>query len=140
MLEDQNDHQNEQGQQQVFHGAEILGAVAAAKGIDAHRDQRKADGKHHRTGNDRREELAQGLEEEAQHAFKDAADDGSTHNCTIGQHTTAHAAHNTVEHANKTGTGAHDDGHTAAHGSNGKQLHQRDHAGHKHGTLQQRDL
>ena len=140
MLEDQNDHQNEQGQQQIFHGAEVFCAVAAAKGIDTHRDQRKTDGKHNRTGDDRREELAQGLEEEAQHAFKNAADDGCTHNGTIGQHTAAHTADNTVEHANKAGTGTHDDGHATAHGADGEQLHQRDHTGHEHGTLQQRDL
>ena len=120
MLEDQNDHQYEQGKQKIFHGAKVFCAVAAAKGIDAHRDQRKTDGKYNRTGDDRREKLAQRLEEEAQHAFKDAADDGCTHNGTIGQHTAAHAADNTVEHADKTGTGAHDDGHTTAHGADGE--------------------
>ena len=98
------------------------------------------DGKYNRTGDDRREELAQGLEEEAQHAFKNATDDGCTHNGTIGQHTAAHTADNTVEHADKTGTGTHDDGHTTAHGADGEQLHQCDHTGHEHGTLQQRDL
>ena len=92
------------------------------------------------TGDDRREKLAQRLEEEAQHAFKDAADDGCTHNGTIGQHTAAHTADNTVEHANKAGTGTHDDGHATAHGADGEQLHQCDHTGHEHGTLQQRDL
>ena len=61
MLEDQNDHQNEQGQQQIFHGAEVFCAVAAAKGIDAHRNQRKTDGKYNRTGDDRRENLRRGL-------------------------------------------------------------------------------
>ena len=75
---------------------------------------------------DRREKLAQRLEEEAQHAFKDAADDGCTHNGTIGQHTAAHTADNTVEHANKAGTGTHDNGHATAHGADGEPLQQRD--------------
>ena len=140
MLEDQDDHQHEQGQQQVFHRAEVLGAVAAAKGIDAHRDQRQTDGQHHGTGDHRRKELAQRLEEEAQHTFKDAADDGSAHDGTIGQHTASHAADNAVEHADKTGAGTHDDGHAAAHGADREQLHQGDHTGHEHGTLQQGDL
>ena len=140
VLEDQDDHQHEQGQQQVFHRAEVLGAVAAAKGIDAHRDQRQTDGQHHGTGDHRRKELAQGLEEEAQHTFKDAADDGSAHDGTIGQHTASHAADNAVEHADKTGAGTHDDGHAAAHGADREQLHQRDHTSHEHGALQQGDL
>ena len=140
MFEDQDDHQHKQRQQQVLHGAEVLGAVAAAEGIDADRDQRKADGKHHRASDHRREELAQRLQEETQHTFKDAADDGCAHDGTIGQHTAAHAADNAVEHADKAGTGAHDDGHAAAHGADGEQLHQRDHTGHEHGALQQGDL
>ncbi len=86
------------------------------------------------------EELAQRLQEEAQHTFKDAADDGSAHDGTIGQHTASHAADNAVEHADKTGAGTHDDGHAAAHGADREQLHQRDHTGHEHGALQQGDL
>ena len=140
MLEDQDDHQNEQSQQQVFHGAEVLGLVAAAKGVDAHGDQRQTDGKHHGTRNHRGEELAQRLQEEAQHALKNAANDGGTHDGTVGQHTAAPGAYHTVEHPDKTGAGTHDDGHAAAHGSDGEQLHQGDHTCHEHGTLQQGDL
>ena len=140
MLEEQDDHQHEQCQQQVFHRAEVLGFVAAAEGVDAYRNQRKADGKHHRAGDHRREEPAQRLQEEAQHAFKNTADDGCAHNRTIGQHTAAHRAHNAVEHANKAGAGAHDNRYCTAHGSDGEQLHQRDDTCHEHGALQQGDL
>ena len=140
MFEEQDDYQHEQCQQQVLHRAEILGFVAAAEGVDAHRDQRKTDGKHHRAGDHRREEPAQRLQEKAQHAFKNTADDGCAHNRAIGQHTAAHRAHNAVEHANKAGTGTHDNRYCAAYGSDGEQLHQRDDTCHEHGALQQGDL
>ena len=140
VLEDQDDHQHEQSQQQVFHGAEVLGLVAAAKGVDAHGDQRQTDGKHHGTRDHRGEELPQGLQEKAQHALKNAADDRGTHDGTVGQHTAAHGAYHTVEHPDKTGAGTHDDGHAAAHGADREQLHQRDHTSHEHGALQQGDL
>ena len=140
MLEDQDDHQHEQSQQQVFHGAEVLGFVAAAKGVDAHGDQRQTDGKHHGTRDHRGKELPQRLQEKAQHALKNAADDRGTHDGTVGQYTAAHGAYHTVEHPDKTGAGTHDNGHAAAHGSDGEQLHQGDHTCHEHGTLQQGDL
>ena len=140
VLEEQDDHQHEQCQQQVLHRAEVLGLVATAEGVDTYRNQRKTDGKHHRAGNHRREEPAQRLQEKAQHAFKNTADDGCAHDRAIGQHTAAHRAHNAVEHANKAGTGTHDNRYCAAHGSDGEQLHQRDDTCHEHGALQQGDL
>ena len=39
------------------------------------------------------------------------------HNRAIGQHTAAHRANNAVEHANKAGTGTHDNRYCATHGS-----------------------
>ena len=39
MLEEQDHHQHEHGQQQVFRGTEVLGCVAAAEGVDTHGDQ-----------------------------------------------------------------------------------------------------
>ena len=61
-----------------MHRAEQPGSVGFALGNDAVSPcllYTSTDGKHNRTGDDRRENLAQRLEEEAQHAFKDAADD-----------------------------------------------------------------
>ena len=140
VLEEQDDHQHEDGQQQVLHGAEVLGCVAAAEGVDTDRDQRQTDGQHDRARDHRGEELAQGLEEEAQHGFEQAAQDGRTHDGTIGQHTAAHGSRDAVEHAQEAGAGAHDDGDLTADRADGKQLHQRDDAGHEHGVLQQADL
>ena len=115
MLEEQDHHQHEHGQQQVFRGTEVLGCVAAAKGVDTHGDQGQTDGQHHRTGDHRGEELAQGLEEEAQHSLKQAAQNGSAHDGTVGQHTAAHGSSHTVEHAQEAGAGAHDNGDLTAH-------------------------
>ena len=140
MLEEEDNHQHEDGQQQVLHGAEVLGCIAAAKGVDAHRDQRQTDGQHHRACDHRGEELAQGLEEEAQHRFEQAAQNGRAHNGAVGQHAAAHGSRHAVENAEEAGRGAHDDGNLTAHGADGKQLHQRDHTGHEHGVLQQTDL
>ena len=140
MLEEQDDHQHEDGQQQVLHGAEVLGCVAAAEGVDTDRDQRQTDGQHDRARDHRGEKLAQRLEEEAQHGFEQAAQDGRTHDGTISQHTAAHGCRNAVEHAQEAGAGAHDDGDLTADRADGKQLHQRDDAGHEHGILQQADL
>ena len=140
MLEEKDDHQHEEGQQQIFHRAEILGFVAAAEGVDAHRDQGKTDGKHHGAGDDGGEQLAQGLEEDAQHALKDAAQNGGAHDGTVGRHAAAHGGSHAVEDAQKARRRAHDDGHLAAHGADAVQLHQRDDAGHEHGVLQQAHL
>ena len=140
MLEEQDHHQHEHGQQQVFRGTEVLGCVAAAKGVDTHGDQGQTDGQHHRAGDHRGEELAQGLEEEAQHSLEQAAQNGSAHDGTVGQHATAHGSSHTVEHAQEAGAGAHDNGDLTAHRADGEQLHQRDHTSHEHGVLQQADL
>ena len=88
----------------------------------------------------RGEELAQGLEEEAQHSLEQAAQNGSAHDGTVGQHATAHGSSHTVEHAQEAGAGAHDNGDLTAHRADGEQLHQRDHTSHEHGVLQQADL
>ena len=140
MLEDQDHHQHENRQQQIFHGAEVLGGIAAAKGVDAHGDQAQTDGHDHGAGDHRGEEFPQRLQEEAQHAFKQAADDGGAHNRAIGQHTAAHGGGNAVEHPDEAGGSTHDDGHSAADGAHGEQLYQRDNARHQHGVLQQVQL
>ena len=136
MLDDQNNHQHEQRQQQIFHRAEILRGVAAAEGIDADRDQRQTDTQHNRAGNDRRKEFAQRLEEKAKYRLKQAAENGRAHNRAIRNHTAAHGSRNAVEHADKTRACTHDDRHLAADRADGKQLHQRYHAGHEHRVLQ----
>ena len=99
LADDQNNHQHEQRQQQIFHRAEILRGVAAAEGIDADRDQRQTDTQHDRAGNDRRKEFAQRLEEKAKYRLKQAAENGRTHNRAIRNHTAAHGSRNAVEHA-----------------------------------------
>ena len=99
MLEEQDDHQHENCQQQVFHRAKVLCTVAAAERVDADGDQRQADGQHDRAGNDRGEQLAQRLEEDAEDALKDAAQNGRAHNGTIGHDAAAHGSRHTVEHA-----------------------------------------
>ena len=140
MLEKQDHHQNEKRQQQILHGAEVPDAAAAAEGIDAYGNQAQADGHNHRTGDNGGEKFPQGLQEKAQHRFKQAADDGRAHDGTIGQHTAAHGCGNAVEHADKAGGGAHDNGNPAANGADGKQLHQRHQARHQHGVLKQAQL
>ena len=140
MLHRQDDDEDDKRQAQVFGGTEISRAVAAAERVDADADEAQSDRKDDSTRHDGREEAAQRLQEEAQHAFKNTADDGCAHDRAIGQHTAAHRAHNAVEHTNKAGAGAHNDRHCAAHGSDGKQLHQRDDTCHEHGALQQGDL
>ena len=116
------------------------GIVAAAKGIDAHRNQAQTNGHHHRTSDNRGEELAQGFQEEAQHGFKQAANDGGPHDGPVGHHPAAHGGGHGIEDPNKAGGGTHDDGHLAAHGPDGKQLHQGHNARHQHGILQKMEL
>ena len=140
VLEEEDDHQHEDGQQQVLHRAEILGCVAAAEGVDAHGDEGQADGQDDRAGDHRREQLAQGLQEDAQHALEQAAQNGCAHHGTVGRDAAAHGGSHAVEHAQKARAGAHDDGHLAAHGAEAVQLHQRDDARHEHGVLQQAHL
>ena len=86
------------------------------------------------------EEPPQRLQEEAQHCFKQAADDGRAHNGPIGDNTAAHSSGNAVEYPDKAGGGTHDDGNLAADGANGKQLHQRNDPRHQHGVLKQAQL
>lgn len=62
MLADQDDDQHKDGEQQVFDRAEILRGVAAAEGVYTDRNQAQTDGKHHRAGNDRGQQLAQRLQ------------------------------------------------------------------------------
>ena len=140
MLEEQDHAQHEQRQQEIFHGAEVLGCVSTAEGVDAHGDQAQADGHDHRAGDHRREEFAQGLEEKAQHALKQAADDGRTHNGAVGDDAAAHGGGHTVEYPDEAGGGAHDDGNLATHRADGEQLHQGHNARHQHGVLQQVQL
>ena len=81
-----------------------------------------------------------GIQEEAQHGFKQAADDGGTHNGTVGNHTAAHGGSYTVEDSDETGGGAHDNWNLATHGANGEKLNQSDNACHQHSILQQVQL
>ena len=90
MLADQDDDQHKDGEQQVFDRAEILRSVAAAEGVYADRDQAQTDGKHHRAGNDRGQQLAQRLQKEAQHCLKQAANQGRAHDRAVGQYAAAH--------------------------------------------------
>ena len=139
VLADQDDDQHKDGEQQVFDRAEILRGVAAAEGVYTDRNQAQTDGKHHRAGNDRGQQLAQRLQKEAQHGLKQAADQGRAHDCAVGQHTAAHRGCDRAEYPDEAGGGAHDDRHLAADGADGIQLNQCDDARHKHGILQQRD-
>ena len=140
MLEEEDDHQHEDGQQQVLHRAEVLGCVAAAEGVDAHGDEGQADGQHDRAGDHRREQLAQGLQKDAQHALEQAAQNGCAHHGAIGRDVAAHGGSHAVEHAQEARAGTHDDRHFAAHRAEAVQLHQRDDARHEHGVLQQAHL
>ena len=99
MLEEEDDHQHEDGQQQVLHRAEVLGCVAAAEGVDAHGDEGQTDGQHDRAGDHRREQLAQGLQKDAQHALEQAAQNGCAHHGAVGRDAAAHGSRHTVEHA-----------------------------------------
>ena len=140
MLEEQNHRQNKDSQQQVFHGTKVLRSIAAAEGVDANGDQAQADGHHHSTGNHCREELAQGLQEETQDAFKKTADDGCAHNGTIGNYTAAHRCGNGVENTQKTGGSAHNNGNITANGADGEKLNQSDNTCNQHCVLEQMQL
>ncbi len=140
MLEEEDDHQHKDGQQQVLHRAEVLGCVAAAEGVDAHGDEGQADGQHDRAGDHRREQLAQGLQKDAQHALEQAAQNGCAHHGAVGRNAAAHGGSHAVEHAQEARAGTHDDRHLAAHRAEAVQLHQRDDACHEHGVLQQAHL
>lgn len=61
--------------------------AGAAEEADAHRDQAQADSRHHYAGDHRWEEPAQGLDEEAQHHFSHAADEGRAHHRAVGVNT-----------------------------------------------------
>ena len=140
MLKEQNHHQNKDCQQQIFHRAEIGSGVASAKGIDTDGNQAQTDGHDHCAGDHRREEAAQRLQKESQDSFKDATDDGSTHNGAVGNHTTAHCCGNRVEHTDETGGGAHYNRNLSANGTDREQLNQGDNAGNQHGVLQKVQL
>ena len=140
VLEVQDHSQHEDGQQQIFHGAEILGRVAAAEGVDAHGDQAQTDGHDNSAGNNRGEEFTQRLQEETQNAFKKTADDGCAHDGTISDNTATHGGGNRVENAQEAGGSTHDDGNIAAHGADGEQLDQGNDTGYQHGVLQQMQL
>ena len=140
VLEEEDDHQHEDGQQQVLHRAEVLGCVAAAEGVDAHGDEGQTDGQHDRAGDHRREQLAQGLQKDAQHALEQAAQNGCAHHGAVGRDAAAHGGSHAVEHAQEARAGTHDDRHFAAHRAEAVQLHQRDDARHEHGVLQQAHL
>ena len=140
MLEEEDDHQHEDGQQQVLHRAEVLGCVAAAEGVDAHGDEGQTDGQDDRAGDHRREQLAQGLQKDAQHALEQAAQNGCAHHGAVGRDAAAHGGSHAVEHAQEARAGTHDDRHFAAHRAEAVQLHQRDDARHEHGVLQQAHL
>ena len=84
--------------------------------------------------------LAQGLEEDAQHALEQAAQNGCAHHSAVGRDAAAHGGRDAVEDAEEARAGAHDDGHLAADRAKAVQLHQRDDARHEHGVLQQAHL
>ena len=142
------DHPAKRGAQRAHKRA---GAAAAEK-ADAHGDQAQADGRHDHAGDDRREEPAQGLNEEALHHLPHAADQGRAHHRAVGinaglhiggdgpgGNARHHADGNGLVDADEAGGGAHDDGQPRADGADGIELKERDKAGNEHGVLQQRD-
>jgi len=140
MLEEQDHCQHKDSQQQIFHGAEIFGCIAAAKGVDADGNQAQTNGHNHRAGYNGREEFAQRLQEEAKDTFKQAADNRRAHDGTVGNHAAAHRCGDRVKYAQEAGGGTHDDGDIAADGTDGEQLNQGDKAGYQHGILQKMQL
>ena len=86
------------------------------------------------------EEAAQRLQKKSQDSFKDATDDGSTHNSAVSNHTAAHCCGNRVEHTDKAGGGAHYNRNLSADGTDREQLNQGDNAGNQHGVLQKMQL
>ena len=140
VLDHEDHHEYEKCEQQIFHRAEVLRGVAAAEGIDADRDQRQADTQNDRAGDDRREKPAQRLEEEAEHGFKQTAENGRAHDRAVGDHAAAHRRRNAVEHADKARARAHDDRNLAADRADGEQLNERYHARNEHRVLKDADL
>ena len=152
MLEADDKHQDEQAQQQIGHRAEVGVVVAAAEEVDAHVEQAQANGHDHGAGDHRGEELAQGLDKEAQDALPQSADQAGAHDRAVGVeprlhiggdgargHAGHHAGGDGVIHADKAGAGAHDHGQPGADGADGVELHQSDQAGDQHGILEQGD-
>ena len=140
MLDHEDDHENEKCEQQIFHRAEVLRGVAAAEGVDADRNERQTDAQNDRTGDDRGEEPAQRLEEEAENGFKQTAEDGRAHDSAVSDNAAAHGRRNAVEYADEARAGAHDDRNLAADGSDGEQLDERYHTCDKHRVLKYADL
>ena len=89
MLKEKDNTKHKQAKQQVFDRTEVLSLEAAAKGIDTYGNQRQTDRQYNGTADNRREEATDVLEHEAEHRFKNAADNRSTHNSAIGDNTTA---------------------------------------------------
>ena len=74
MLEEKDNTKYKQAKQQVFDRTEVLSLKAAAKGIDTYGNQRQTDRQYNSAADNRREEATDALEHEAEHRFKNAAD------------------------------------------------------------------
>ena len=143
--------QGDEAQQQVPQAPEVLDAGAAGEEVDAHGDQGETDGDDHGAGDHGREELPEGLDEEAQAHLEHAAHDAGAHEHAVGEDArvgvggdgarrdAAHGADGDgVIDADEAGGGAHDDGEPAADGADGVQLNEGDETRDHHGVLQQR--
>ena len=112
--------------------AVISCAGTACEVVDTHRQQGKADGHNHQAGDNRREELFQRLDKEAQHDLKQTADERSAHNRAV-----AIGCADGLTGSDKTGAGTHDHRQAAAGFPDGVQLNEGGDAGDKHGVLNQ---
>ncbi len=82
-------------------GTEVLAVLPPPKEFTPTEIRDQTDGKHHRAGNDRGQQLAQRLQKEAQHGLKQAADQGRAHDCAVGQYAAAHRSCDTAEYPMK---------------------------------------
>ena len=140
VLEEKDHCENEEREKKIFKRTEVLGVVTAAEGVDADGDQAQTDGKNDRTRYDSGEEFSQRLDEEAENAFKETADDRSAHDGAVSDNAAAHGFGNALENADKAGGRTHNDRNITADRTDGEELDQRNDTRYEHSVLEQVEL
>ena len=152
MLENEDCNERHKAEEEVPQRTVVGVCAAAAEKADADGKQAQANGYDNRTGDHRREESAQGLDDEAQTGLKESANQRGTHHRAVGidasrntggNGTGRDAGHHTCGNgfidADKAGGRTHHDRQSRADRPDGIELQKCDDSRHQHCVLQQGD-